>query len=77
MTISSLNPGLNIEKKLPLFLPKAWFPSMRLTYSHVYSCQNKYNTIGRNAPNNFKKMLILQLFLRLFVYSHKNNIKTF
>ena len=37
--------------------PKAWFPPMRLTYSHVYSYENKYNLIGRNASNNLKKKL--------------------
>ena len=49
---------------------KAWLPPMRLTYSHIYSFENKYNPIGGNTSN-------LQLFVRLFVYSHKNNIKTF
>ena len=28
---------------------------MRLTYSHVYSYENKYNPIGGNALNNLKK----------------------
>ena len=28
---------------------------MRLTDSHVYSYKNKYNLIGGNASNNFKK----------------------
>ena len=49
---------------------------MRLTYSHVYSYENKYNLIGENASNNLKKNL-LQLFVRLFVYSHESNIETF
>ena len=49
---------------------------MRLTYSHVSSYGNKYNPIDGNALNNLKKV-ILQLFARLFVYSHKNNIKMF
>ena len=49
---------------------------MRLTYSHVYSYENKYNLIGVNAFNNLKK-IILQFFVRLFGYSHKNNIKMF
>ena len=49
---------------------------MRLTYSHVYSYENKYNLIGGNALNNLKKK-ILQFSMKLFVYSHKNIIKTF
>ena len=49
---------------------------MRLTYSYVYSYENKHNPIGGTASNNLKK-IILQLFVRLFVYSHKNNIKLF
>ena len=28
---------------------------MRLTYSHVYSYENKYNPIGGNASINLKK----------------------
>ena len=48
---------------------KAWFPSMRLTYSHVYSYENKYNLIGGNALNNLKKKKILQFSMRLFTYS--------
>ena len=36
-------------------LINAWFPPMRLTYSHVYSYQNKYNLISGNASNNLKK----------------------
>ena len=56
---------------------KAWLPPMRLTYSHVYYFENKYNPIGGNTSNTISKKLILQLFVRLFVYSHKNNIKTF
>ena len=51
-------------------------PLMKLTYSHIYSYKNKYNPIGGNASINLNK-LILQLLVRLFVYSHKNNIKTF
>ena len=34
---------------------KAWFPPMRLTYSHVYPYENKHNPIGGNASNNLKK----------------------
>ena len=56
---------------------KAWFPPMRLNYSHVYSYENKYNLIGANTLNNLKKKKILQLFVRSLVYSHKNNIKMF
>ena len=56
---------------------KAWFPPMRLNYTHVYSYENKNNLIGANALNNLKKKKILQLFVRSFVYSHKNNIKMF
>ena len=48
-----------------------------LTYSHVYSYENKCNLIGRNVLNNLTKKLILQLSMRLLVYSHKNNTKTF
>ena len=33
---------------------KAWFPPMRLNYSHVYSYENKYNLIGANTLNNLK-----------------------
>ena len=55
---------------------KAWFPPMRLTYSHLYSYENKYNPIGGNASNNLKK-IILQFSMRLFGYSHKNNMKMF
>ena len=35
---------------------------MRLTYSHVYSDENKHNPIGGNASDNLKK---------------KNNLATF
>ena len=28
---------------------------MRLTYSHIYSYENKYNPIGGNASNDLKK----------------------
>ena len=52
-------------------------PPMRWAYSHIYFCEHKYNLITRNALNNLKKQLILQFFARLFVYSHKNNIKMF
>ena len=55
---------------------------MRLTYSHVYPYENKYNPIGENALNNLKKKIILQFSMRLLVYqkvlilfsqySHKN-----
>ena len=55
---------------------KACLPPMRLTYSQVYSYENKYNLIGGNALNNIKK-IILQFFVRLFGYSHENNIKMF
>ena len=50
---------------------------MRLTFSQVYFCEKKHNPIGGKALNNLSKKLILQLFVRLFVYSHKNNIETF
>ena len=53
---------------------------MRLTDSHVYSYKNKYNLIGGNASNNFKKKKkkkILQIFVRLFIYSHNNKIQMF
>ena len=55
---------------------KAWFPPMRLTYSHIHSYKNKFNLIGGNALNNLKKV-ILQFFVILFGYSHKNNMKMF
>ena len=41
---------------------KAWFPPMRLTYSHVYSYENKYNPIGGNASNDLKKKINLVTF---------------
>ena len=50
---------------------------MRLTYSDVYSFENKYNAIGGNPSINLKKKINLQLFVRLLVYSHKDNIKMF
>ena len=34
----------------------AWFPPMRLTCSHVYSYDNKYNLTCGNALNNLKKI---------------------
>ena len=34
---------------------KSWFRHMRLTYSHIYSYENKFNLIGGNALNNLKK----------------------
>ena len=37
---------------------KAWFPPMRLTYSYVYSYENKYNSIGGNGSNNLKKTIL-------------------
>ena len=55
---------------------KTCLPPMRLTYSQIYSYENKYNLIGGNASNNIKK-IILQFFVRLFGYSHENNIKMF
>ena len=42
---------------------------MRLTYSHVYTYENKYNPIGGNASNNLKKKNNLTFFceiIRLF-----------
>ena len=33
----------------------AWFPPMRLTYSHVCSYENKHNPIGGNALKILKK----------------------
>ena len=56
---------------------QAWFPPMRLTYSHVYSYENKYNVTGGNPLNNLNKKLILQFSMILLVHSDKNNIKTF
>ena len=32
------------------------FPPMRLTYSDIYSYENKCNLIGGKASNNFKKI---------------------
>ena len=57
-------------------LSQTWLPPMRLTYSCVYSYENKYNLIGGNALNNLKKK-ISQFSTRLLVYSHQNNIKKF
>ena len=37
---------------------------MRLTYSYIYSYENKYHPVGGNASNNLKK-LTFQLFMRL------------
>ena len=31
---------------------------MRLTYSHVYSFENKYNPIGGNVSNNLNKIYL-------------------
>ena len=41
---------------------------MRLTYSHIYSYENKYNPIGGNASNDLKKkkMLTSLEIIRLF-----------
>ena len=49
---------------------------MRLTYSHIYSYENKLNLIGGNALNNLNKN-DLTISLELFGYCHKNNIKIF
>ena len=35
---------------------------MRLTYSHVYSYENKYNVTGGNPLNNLKKKIDLTIF---------------
>ena len=35
---------------------------MRLTYSHIYSYENKHNSVGGSASNNLKKV-ILKLFV--------------
>ena len=47
---------------------KAWFPPIRLTYSEVYSYENKYNLIGGNALNNLKKndLTIFHEIIHLF-----------
>ena len=41
---------------------------MRLTNSHVYSYENKYNLTGENALNNLKKinLTIFHEIIRLF-----------
>ena len=41
---------------------------MRLTYSHIYSYENKYNPIGGNASNDLKKkkMSTSREIIRLF-----------
>ena len=44
---------------------------MILTYSHVYCYENRYNPIGRNWFEESHRILILQFFIRLFVYSYK------
>ena len=52
-----------------VIVPCAWFPPIRLTYSHVYSYENKYNPIGGDTWNNLKKIVstnfrdIIRLFL--------------
>ena len=44
----------------------------------VYAYEYKYNPVGGNALNNIrKKKTTLQLFVKLFVYSHMSNIKMF
>ena len=48
---------------------KAWLPPMRLTYSHVYYFENKYNPIGGNTSNTHLKKINLAAFreiIRLF-----------
>ena len=40
---------------------------MRLTYSRIYSYENKYNPIGGNASNNLKKSYNIKTF---WYYSH-------
>ena len=68
-------PPLEIIRKSQDFLLisgkmeiKAWFPPMRLTYSEVYSYENKYNLIGGNALNNLKKndLTIFHEIIHLF-----------
>ena len=75
---ATLNLCKNSEK---IHVIKACFAPMRLADSHVYSYKNKYNLIGGNASNNFKKKKkkkkILQIFVRLFIYSHNNKIQMF
>ena len=41
---------------------------MRLTYSHEYSYESKYNLIGGNALNNLKKINLTTFreIIRLF-----------
>ena len=38
---------------------------MTLTYSHVYTYENKYNPIGGNASNNLKKKNNLTIFCEI------------
>ena len=76
---ATLNLYKNSEK---IHVIKACFAPMRLTDSHVYYYNNKYNLIGGNDSNNFKKKKkkkkkILQIFVRLFIYSHNNKIQMF
>ena len=48
---------------------KAWFPPMRLTYSHVYSYEKKYNLIGGNALNNLKKVNLTTFYEIISLFS--------
>ena len=63
LSISTFNT-LNIFK-MRLEYRKAWFPPMRLTYSQVYSYENKYNPIG---SSNLKKnnLTTFREIIRLF-----------
>ena len=71
-TPNIVSPGVIKPAKLDC-ITKAWFPPMRLTYSHVYSYENKCNL--NNLNKTLKKNL--QLSMRLSAYCHKNNTKTF
>ena len=45
---------LSVKNSITQTNSKTWFPPIRLTYSHVYSYENKH-VIGGKASNNLKK----------------------
>ena len=44
---------------------------MRLTYSHVYSYENKYNLIGGKALNNLEKINLTIFHEIISLFSHE------
>ena len=72
-TFRSFKSNLGISSLISLnsrshLIIKAWFPPMRLRYSHICSYENKFNLIGGNALDNFKKynLTIFLEIIRLF-----------